>query len=452
MNRVLLAICFAAAALTLHSQEIVLDIDTAVEMAIDNNLGLQSHKIGAEMKKRTRDSVWNYFIPKISATATLSHLLEQPGEPEVEITATGIEFSTVEGDPRWNVSFGFNATLTLTSQLFFGIKHTILDYETSLINIEMAEKKLRRDVKKTFLNLILLEKNMQLMQQNIDTAEKRYNQANVNYENGLVSEYDKLSARVAWQNLKPAKQDMQVGYRNAILAFKQLIGLDRGTGLRIQGTIDSAKLAFDTEQLIRDYVGGRLDIESLGQSLKILENTKQVTISSLFPTLTIMFSMDPTFMKDPFKDEWFEDVDDDWVQRGGMFGVTLTVPLDGLIPGSGTWVSIADTEDSIRRTQMALARARQGAELEIESIVMGLDKSMQAIDTLKLNVELAQRAYQMAEEAYNVGARELLDVQNAEVERQKARLEVLKEEYNYTTGLLDLEYALNAKLDEVGKK
>ena len=94
-----------------------------------------------------------------------------------------------------------------------------------------------------------------------------------------------------------------------------------------------------------------------------------------------------------------------------------------------------------------LAYARQGAEIEIETLVSNLEKSVKLVDTLELNVQLAERAYKLAEEAYNAGNRELLEVQNAELELQKARLEVLKEQFNYTTGLLDLEYAVNAKLD-----
>ena len=327
-------------------------------------------------------------------------------------------------------------------------QQTFLDYDASLIGIEIATKKLARDVKKAFYNLVLLEENIILLGQNIDAAQKRYNQAKVNYENGLVSEYDMLSARVTWENLKPNLQDMRAGYQSALLAFKHLVGLERGQAVRIQGSIAIKQQRFDIEELILNYVGGRLDIESLRQSIVSLENAKNISITSLFPSVTVMFSLDPTFLKNPFEDPWFEDVDDDWRYMSGMFGVTVTLPLDGLIPGSTTWVSIANTEDSIRQTQIALTRAVQGAELEIESIVMGLEKSLKSIETLKLNVDLAQRAYGMAEDAYNVGARELLDVQNAELGLQKARLEVLKEEYNYTTGLLDLEYAINASLEE----
>jgi outer membrane protein TolC len=87
--------------------------------------------------------------------------------------------------------------------------------------------------------------------------------------------------------------------------------------------------------------------------------------------------------------------------------------------------------------------------MEIRSTVRSLEKARDSIDTLQLNVERARRAYQMAEEAYNAGSKELLEVQNAEIELKKARLEVLRERYNYIEALLDLEYALNTEIEDI---
>jgi outer membrane protein TolC len=58
----------------------------------------------------------------------------------------------------------------------------------------------------------------------------------------------------------------------------------------------------------------------------------------------------------------------------------------------------------------------------------------------------------MAEEAYNAGSRELLEVQNAEIELKSAQLEVLKEKYTYLSALIDLEYQLNTKIEELAVK
>ena len=437
MKTMLVSLILLCTLNTLSGQMLVLDVDQAVDKALANNLDLKSEKLSLKIKKRSRDTFWNFFVPTTTAGATLYRSNEEP-----------------VGLPRWQFSFSLNATLTLTSQLYFGIKKTFLDYEEGLISVETAQKQLTLDVRKAFYNLILLLENTNLMEQNIETAEGRYEQAKINYENGLVSEYDMLSAQVAFENLKPGLKDMEIGYKSALSAFKQLLGIDRLTDLRIEGSISADSRSAqpnDAEALIKGYVDNRLDIRALKASIKSLENLGRITFTSFFPNVTLNYLMDPTFQGDPFSNPWFANVNRDWEQKAGGFSVTISLSLDALIPNSQTQVKLADNRDAVRQAAMSLARTRQWAEIEIETLVSKLEKSIESIETLRLNVSLAERAYTLAEEAYNAGSRELLEVQNANLELQKAKLEVLKEEYNYTIGLLDLEYAINAKLDRVSK-
>jgi len=434
-----------ASAAAENADELVLDIEEAVDMALRNNLGLKAEKLSLQVAERSKARFWNVFLPQISTGATLYRSNEAP------------EGFSVPGFPpqpapahTWDFTWSFSASLTITSQIYFGIRKTFVDYDSGKINLETARKQLALDVRKAFYNLILLQQNMELMKQQIATAAKRYDQARINYENGLVSEYDMLSARVALENLKPGLQDMEVGYESALGSFKQLLGADRRRSVRIDGTISVEPRQLDADRLISGYVDGRLDIRSLKAAIESQENFRDITFTGLFPSVTFSYTMDPTFQKDPFKDPWFADIENDWAQKAGGFSITLNIPLTGFIPGSQTQVDLANQADEIRRTEINLAQARQGAALEIETIVNNLEKSISSIDTLKLNVQLAERAYRLAEEAYRAGNRELLEVQNAELELQKARNEVLKEQYNYTTGLLDLEYAINADIDKVG--
>jgi outer membrane protein TolC len=348
----------------------------------------------------------------------------------------------------WNVSASLNMNLTLTAALFFGIKATVIDYEAGRITLETAKKKLVRDVKKQFYNLLLMQENIRLMEENIDAAKDRYDQANINYQNGLVSEYTKLSAQVAWENMKPSLESLKVGYRSALLGFKQQLGLPNSVGMELQGAIEPTPLSLDAEALIEEYVTGRLDVQSLRKQIEMVKNSKDATIAGMTPALTFILNFDPAFTKDPFEDPWFEDPDE-WTQRSGMFGISINVALEKLLPFSKTWIELKNTEDNLRKMEISLSGLVNAGEMEIETTVMNLNKSLDSIEKLELNVELAQRAYDMAEEAYNAGNRELLEVQNAELELKKARLEVLKEKYNYITGLFDLEYALNTTLEEL---
>ena len=55
---------------------------------------------------------------------------------------------------------------------------------------------------------------------------------------------------------------------------------------------------------------------------------------------------------------------------------------------------------------------------------------------------LADRTYQLTEEAYRAGLQELLQVQSADLSRRQARVQMLEQQFNYRTGLIDLEYSI----------
>lgn len=427
-----------------ETQEVkILEVDEAVELAIENNLIVALERISLNTKRRIKDTTWNYFLPQVSLSASLSRTNEPPS---MEIPGVGI----IELDHYWGLTFGLSASLTLSTSMIYGIKQTVIDYQTGVITLDMAERRITRDVKKIFYNLILMEENIKLMKQSIGAMKDRYEQAVSNYNNGFVSEYVMLSTQVAYENAKPGLQDLMIAYETLFMTFKQLIGFDRHEQLTISGTIEPEAITVEKSELM-ELIEGRSDIRLQKKTVEMLKNLKDLRQSMLYPVFTVRFSMDPTFQGDPFSDSWFYNEETEeipWAQRSGMIMFMITIPVDGLIPGSRSRVDIAGTKDAIKQAELVVIQTRNAAELEIETIYMKLEKSQKALDALKLNVGLAERAYNLAEEAYNAGSKELLEVQNSELELNRAKIEVLKEKYNYIMGLLDLEYALNISLME----
>lgn len=452
---------------------LVLDIDTAVEMALSNNLAIKSEQLGLKVKNRTRQTVLNNFYPSITASANLSRMhvaqdysvtsytnsLEDFGIPGTSAIPFGEDgpvydyvFSQDLELPRWNISASINMNLTLTAALIYGIKHTVIDYEAGQLSLETAKKGLSRDIKKTFYNLLLMEENIKIMEQKVAAMERRFEQAQINYDFGLVDEYTKLSAQVGLENLKPGVEAMKTGFEIAKMNFKFLLGVDLEEKIILEGTIEPEVIKLDALHLIDTYAADRLDLQSLRKQIEILKNAKNATIAGMTPLLTFLLNFDPAFQGDPFEDAWFEKNDDgelNWGQLSGMFAMSLTVPLDNLLPFSSSWVDISNTKDSIRQMYTTLQQAIKGAEMEIRTIVQNLKQTQKTYESLELNVDLAERAYSLAEESYNAGGRALIDVEDAEDKLQEARFEVLKEKYNYITNLLDLEYALNTPLEEI---
>ena len=412
-------------------------VEEAVAVARDGNLGLVSPRIAAEGKRRADALAWNNFLPTVDVSGTL-------GRWNVD------QSSMILGPvPRWSLSASFSAQLMLNLALFEGVKSLRADYEAGLISYAQAEARLERDVRKSFYNLLLLEENMKLMEEQIEAARRRYEQARANYRAGTAPELSMLQAQVAYENLKPALQEMRIGYQAARDAFAMTLGLPRGTEVQPAGKIEPAYAKLDADAMIASGLSSRLDIQSLVKSLESLQIAETGLKYRLWtPNLILGWNLDPAFSGDPWADDLFDG--DRWSQRSGMFRATLSMRLNGLLPFTQDGQQLAELRDQRESLRANLAQALRGAEMEIDGLVRRLEKSRTSHTALELNAGLAERAYRLSEEAYRAGASDLLDVQNAELELRKARLELLKEDYTYVTALLDLEYAVGARFGSLG--
>ncbi|MFH2113168.1 MAG: TolC family protein [Spirochaetota bacterium] len=408
--------------------ELVMDIEQAVELALANNVGLASSRMDTAAKQRKVDTAWNVFIPTVDVSGTMARMNEFTPSPFID-------------SYQWSASGSLSAQLPLNVALFEAMNNLRLDYEAGLITYAQARIKLERDVRKAYYSILLLEENVTLMEENIAAAERRADQAQANYRAGLVPELTLLQARVAAANLKPALEELRNAVSSSLAGFAMNLGLPRGTAIALAGAPEPVFVDLDADGLTGSVASGRLEVRSLLKSLELVESARKLTALQLYsPSLILGLNFDPGFQGDPLEESWFKD--EGWKQRSGMFRATLSYRLNGLLPLTKEAQGLVELDESREKLRIALAQTIRGMETEVDSIIMRLDKARRGIAALQLNVELAERAYSLAEEAYRSGAKDLLDVQNSELELRKARNEVLKEKFNYITGLLDLEYAM----------
>jgi len=421
---------------------LALDVDRAVELALANNIGLASSRIDTAAKQRKVDTAWNVFVPTVDISGTMARM----NVP----TVVGSPPASYEL-PQWSASGSLSASLMLNVALFEGIRNLRLDYESGHISYALAKLNLERDVRKSYYSILLLQDSVSLMEENLAAAERRVGQAQANYLAGLAPELTFLQARVAAANMKPALEELRNAVRSSMAGFALNLGLPRGTALSLADARPPVFVELDSGGLMDDMVAGRLEIKELLKSIELVESARKLAFLQLYsPTLVLGLDFDPTFQGDPMEDSWFKD--EGWKQRSGMFRATLSFRLNGLVPLTKEALSLVELEESREKLRIALAQSIRGMETEIDAIVLRLDKARKGIDALQLNVSLAEQAYALAEDAYKSGSLALLDVQNSELELRKARNEVLKEKFNYMTGLLDLEYAVGVPFGTLARR
>jgi outer membrane protein TolC len=429
--------------------------DEAVEMAIKNNLSLESARIGVETKKRKSDLSWNVLVPSVDLGGSLirtnkastvdgfvpvgpiplGSLLPGTSLPDIYgVVPYSVDVS------RWHIAGSLQVALNLNYALFEGIRNTRLDYEAGLLSHDKARAQLERDVRKSYYQMLLLQENIALLRESYETAKRRVDMAGANYRSGLIPEVNLLQAQVSMENLKPTIDQAENGLRLSMASFANNLGLPYDTRFELEPVTDETDfIPLDVAELVSRAASGRPDILELKQNILLLQSTRKQTFHQLYtPTLNLAWNADPTFTKNPWKDNWFKA--GDWSQSSGMFRVTLGFRLNTLFPFTTEGQGLKTLDDNLRNLNITLAQAIRGSEIEIYNTVLTLEQARNTVEAQKLTVELAERTYRLTEEAYRAGLSELLEVQNAELELRRARIGVLEQQYNYIRGLIDLEY------------
>jgi len=458
---------------TLHSQELNshellrLTPDQAVDLALKNNLGLESSRTGLETKRRASSLSWNQFIPNITVAGILNRDNEQ-GETVITraIPGTGTPFQ-VEGingvigptffvsDPislsQWHVVGNIQASLNISAAMFENIKRLRLDYETGLLSYEKAKLQLERDVRKAYHNMLLLQENMALMHVTIANVDRQVQMAQANYNAGLAPELVLLQARVARENMRPVMDQIENGMKLSMMQFAMFLGMDYHTQFELIPITESIGfIPLDVKEMISKAAAGKPDIQELRHTILMMESARRAQIFSLTPALSLSWNNTSAFIKDPWKDSWFGNKDD-W-RQSGSFSITFALRVHSLIPFSADFQGIRNLDDQIKTVNIGLAQLITGTEIEVSNIVLSLERTRINTEALAQTVALAEQSYRLTEEAYRAGLQDYFQVQNAQQSLHQARVQLLEQQFNYLNGLIDLEYSIGVPFGTLSRR
>jgi len=443
----------------------LLSADEAVRLALQNNLSLESARIGLDTKRRASQFSWNQFIPQVMVSGTLnvdnearkvSGIAEVPwddrmsvmpgvnkGMFEMTIPNTGTFYNYVTPYSvtlsQSQVAGNISISLNLSAAMFENMNRLRIDYESGLINYEKAKSQLERDVRKAYHNMLLLQENIGVLRGTFTNVERQVQIAQANYNAGLAPELTLLQARVSLENLRPAIEQAENGMRLYMAQFAFYLGMEYDTQFQLAPISENFDfISLDVAEMISQAARGRPDIQELRHTILMLESARKMQTLALTPFLSLSWSSTSTNI-DPWKKNWFEY--DNWM-RSGAFRITLGVNLHSYLPWSTETQSIRNLDDQLRTATIGLAQMIRGTEIEVYNIVLSLDRTYTNTQALTQTVALAEQAYRLTEQAYRAGLQDYFQVQNAEQSLHQARVQLLEQQFMYLNGLIDLEYAI----------
>ncbi len=408
---VLLSIGSAVCCADENNGVLTLDINKAVELAIENNVSLKESRITLAAAKRNRNHSWN----SVSPTASLGASYGLP----------------VSGDKNYDSQYSFTATVStsLTANLFTSMSAAQTSYEAGIITFEDAVRSLEKSVRTSFYGLLTEKENLALQKRYMENARQTYVSNKAKYDQGRLSELDVLSAETTYKGYVPTVENASVTYENDLAGFNQLLGLDIKQKVELKGSLDDAVKIGDIS-----LDGIEINSSAVKKAELAVNSAKTGVMDKRFsaysPSLSASFK---------YSDTTTDKASVSTNTNSSTLTLSATIPLDGVLPWSTRNDSIDAAKDSLKKAELELDNAKTSVQLSIDSSMRSIKQSMAAVKAKQSNVVLAQKTYDMTKQAYDRGTKDLLALQNSLNSLLSAQLALKNESYTLVKNILTLE-------------
>lgn len=428
-----MALAMAGAASAQMAKVVELDLDQAIAVALDENPTVKI--AGMEIEKQ------NYAIK------------EARGGLLPELTASGgytrnIISQKMGGSIKISGDNNFNASANLTLPLFAPGLYSMLKMskEQMAQAVESARGSkltLVNEVKKGFYNVLLAQQSLEVLLKSEENISATVANARTMYENGLVAEYDLISAEVQLSNLRPTILQTRMAIDVSKLLLKMYLGIDEDVDVVLKGKLDDYKAEMDARRGGFDHdLENNTELRSLDIQRNLLQRQLKLQQTQRMPTLAavanITFSgtdMEPfAFGGAPARRDYIYN----W-QKPFYVGAQLSIPI---FSGLSKLNAERQIKTSIRQMDMQRNYAEEGVRLQLNTAINNMITARETMLANEKTVSSAQKAYDIALTRYDAGAGTMLELNSAEVNLTQAQMNYTQSICDYMTAQADYEMIL----------
>ena len=277
MKKFLVMIILVGMSIGMAKAQVTLSLDQAIEIALDDNPTIKVNDLEIERYDYVYKQTTSSLYPQISVSGQYSLAIRRQEMAE-------------------NLSFGgkntFNATASLSVPLFAPSVYRQMKLTKTQMALAVETARANRidlvaAVRASYYNVLLAEQSMKVLQEAIATTERVVNNTKELYENGLVAEYDYITAQVQLSNLKPQVLQAQKGIEITKLQLKMYLSIPEQTDINVIGSLDDFRdiVLLDTNydvDLSENTTLKSLDLQSelLDHQEKLVQTTRMPTIAA----------------------------------------------------------------------------------------------------------------------------------------------------------------------------
>jgi outer membrane protein TolC len=348
-------------------------------------------------------------------------------EPEEEETTEGIQFGRSN---MWTAGAVVNLPIYVPS-LWKNIQLTSIDIELAVEQSRSSKIELANQVKQAFYGVLLAQDSYNVYKKTFDTESEVLKDIQHKFDQGLVAEYDLITASVRLQNIIPEMLQTKNAVQLSILRLKALMGLDLEVPLGIVGSLDNYEDEMYAQLLDVDLsLINNSDLRQIDLQVEQLKKVYELRTSQYLPTLTANFNYQYMSQNNDFR---FKDYRWDPYATAG---VTLAVPI---FDGGRKHYEIKEAKLTVDQVKLQREDAERQIKLSLQSQINEIAKSIEQINSLKFAKEEAEKGYEIALKRYETGMGTIVEVNQASLGVTNTGLQYNNAIFNYISAKSELE-------------
>lgn len=456
------ALLFAGTVTGTVAAQSELSLDDCINIALNENPTIKVADMEIERMDYSKKEVLGQLFPSISFGAQYNRMIakqvaymnmdgfggmgggnEEGDEPAVrESVSQKGRGSGIKMGLDNSFSAGFNATMPLIApQLWKSMK---LSDSQILQTVEQARSsriELVNQVKSAYYTLLLAKDSKRVIQESYDMAALTHEIYVKQHAAGAASDYDVLRTSVAMNNVEPDLLQADIALKQAILQLKVLMGVDVTFSFDVTGCLaDYESTMYEETLAINPDYSANSSLVMNELQTRTLRNALSVQQMSWLPTLALTANYNWTSSSNgsPLKNFRWDPY--------SVIGITLSVPL---FEGGQRYSKVKQAKLQVQEMEWQRQNLERTVSMQVDLAIDNIKKNVKQISSSSESVRQADKAHDIMERSFQIGAASYLDLRDSELALTQARLSYYQAIYNYLVANSELELLLgNAPVEK----
>jgi outer membrane protein TolC len=437
-----------------YAQKKIYTLDEAILTALQNNREVKIARLNVEKSEAAVNQAFGYALPSVDLAANFSHFLLKPKTPfpDFEALLSNATYSILFDEaviPRDNSKYkpvetalqsfvqannyetSVQVTQTLfNSAVFRGIGASQIYAQLYKQELDRITAEVILTVKKSFYGVLLTRELYDIMSASYQNAKDNLKNVRALNSEGLVSEFDMLQAEVRVDNINPVVLQMENTLRNITSKLKIVLGVEQSADIDVEGEISYQADSLGMDEAIAEALRANASIKSLVLKAQVDEEFIALDRAEYWPALYAFGNYSYAGSGEQFGFQNYS---------SSIVGLTFSM---NLWSGNRTKNKVEQSEIGLRQTQEQISQLKDFVISQTKEKLNDLNRVRLLIETQERNVNLAQRAYDIAVVRYKEGTGSQLEIENADVALRQARINRLQVIFDYIVASAELDLLL----------